>query len=46
MDKAFTLRIDSAVLKKLEQLAAKDERSVAYVIRQAIKEYVAKKGKR
>jgi predicted transcriptional regulator len=46
MEKAFTLRIDSAMFKKLEQLAAKDDRSIAYVIRQAIKEYVAKKGAR
>jgi len=46
MDKIFTLRIGSAVLKKLEQLAAKGDRSVAYIIRKAIDEYVAKKGAR
>lgn len=42
-DKAFTLRMGSSLHKKVERLAAKADRSVGYIIRRAIEEYVAKK---
>jgi predicted DNA-binding protein len=40
MDKTMTFRIPAALLAKLEKLAKADERSVGFLIRKAVEEYV------
>jgi hypothetical protein len=42
MDKTITFRIPKGLLEKLERLAKADERSVSYLLRKAVEEYVAK----
>ena len=43
-EKPFSIRLDADTLKELLKIAKRDDRSLAYVIREACKEYV-KKGK-
>jgi predicted transcriptional regulator len=40
MDKTITFRIPVALLAKLEKLAQADERSVSFVLRKAVEQYV------
>jgi hypothetical protein len=40
MDKTITFRIPPALLAKVEKLAKADERSVSFVLRKAVEEYV------
>lgn len=39
---SLTIRIDENDKKAVEQLAKKDDRSISYVVNQAIKEFIKK----
>jgi len=38
----FSMRLDSELREKLEKIAQRDDRDVAYIIRKAIEEYIRK----
>lgn len=39
---SLTIRIDEDDKKTIEQLAKKDDRSISYIVNQAIKEFIKK----
>ncbi len=39
---SLTIRIDENDKKSIEQLAKEDDRSISYIVNQAIKEYIKK----
>jgi hypothetical protein len=41
----FTMRLDSGLREKLEKIAKRDDRSIAYVVRKAVEEFVKREGK-
>ena len=41
----FSFRLDADLREKLEKIAKRDDRSVAYLIRKAIEEFVKREGK-
>jgi predicted transcriptional regulator len=42
----FTMRLDAGVREKLEKIAKREDRDVAYIIRKAIDKYLQEDGKR
>jgi predicted transcriptional regulator len=42
----FSMRLDAEVRAKLEKIAQRDDRDVAYIIRKAIEEYIRREEKR
>ena len=41
----FALRLDPDVRAKLEKIAKRDDRNVAYIIRKAIEEFIKRDGR-
>jgi predicted transcriptional regulator len=39
------MRLDSGLREKLEKIAKRDDRSIAYVVRKAVEEFVKREGK-
>ncbi len=43
---SLTIRIDENDKKSIEQLAKEDDRSISYIVNQAIKEYIKRSSNR
>ena len=41
----FSMRLDPDLRSKLEKIAKRDDRSIAYIVRKALEEYVKREGK-
>lgn len=39
-DTSVTIRIESVLLRKLERIARRDDRSIGWIVRRAVEEYV------
>jgi predicted transcriptional regulator len=44
-DKLFSVRMDASLLKKLQEIAKREDRSVNYIINRACEKYAEKDGK-
>ena len=45
MKEIFSMRLEKKLRQKLEEIAKREERSIAWIINQAIKEYLERRGK-